>query len=85
MLFRWPDGYPGTPGCTRGERGGRSTQGRVSFITITLENIQFYNNRSGKAGKYSGSVNNSLDMLPIFFFFSGLAAAKAFAGSYFAY
>lgn len=43
MLFRWPCGGPGTPGYTRGEKGGRSTQGRVSFIIITqekLENIQ---------------------------------------------
>lgn len=43
MLFRWPCGGPGTPGYTRGEKGGRSTQGRVSFIIIAqekLENIQ---------------------------------------------
>lgn len=68
MVLWWPGEHPAAPGCTRGERGGRNTQGRVSSITITQENIQFYNNCSGKAGKYSDSVNNSLDRLPIFFF-----------------
>lgn len=83
----WPGEHPATPGCTRGEREGRNTQGCASFIIITQENIQFCNNHSGKAGKYSDSVNNSLDMLPIvgFFSFPGLAAAKTFAGCYFAF
>lgn len=61
----WPGEHPASPGCTRGEREGKIS----SFIIITQENTQFCNNHSGKAGKYSDSVNNSLDMLPIVFFF----------------
>lgn len=67
----WPGEHPASPGCTRGEREGKIS----SFIIITQENTQFCNNHSGKAGKYSDSVNNSLDMLPIVFFFLSRAGS----------
>lgn len=64
---------------------GQKYPGTCQFYNSHSGKCQFYNNHSGKAGKYSDSVNNSLDILPFFFFFLRLAAAKTFAGCYFAY
>lgn len=79
-----PGEHPDAPGCTRGERGGRNTQGRVSFITITQENVSFIIITQEKLE----NIHILLTIVWIcfqFFFFSKLAAAKTFAGCYFAY
>lgn len=50
---------------------GQKYPGTCQFYNSHSGKCQFYNNHSGKAGKYSDSVNNSLDILPFFFSFWG--------------